>query len=269
MTRLGLIFLIAWSAWGQSAKEWNARVSALRSTPDDVCGAATRKLAVEIRAMPHGTDQVNVADHLAALSTEGDFGQATLQEVTDTLADALRAAPSKADGPYNTLAERERLEHVVVRLDDLRYSAAKVRLRKATLAREKVGFVLKDLAGKSWSLTELRGKVVLVNLWATWCPPCRKEMPDLDALAKEYGPKGLVVLGITNEDAAVARKYLAEHPYGYPILLDDGGKVTKAYDVTGIPKSFIYNREGKIAAESIDMRTLGQFRELLAQAGLN
>jgi thiol-disulfide isomerase/thioredoxin len=246
--RLGLI-LMAFGAWAQSAKDVDARVGALRSLPDDQRGAMTHQLALDVRAMPVGADRTSVAQHLAMLSTEGDFGQETLQEVADTLANALRTAPPRANTAYEVLAELERLEHVTVKLDDPKYAAARARLQKAADARGKVDFSLSDLNGRRWKLSELRGKVVVVNMWATWCPPCRKEMPDLDALAKEF-PNDLVILGLTDEEPAVARKYLAEQPYGYPILLDDGGKVKAAFGVEGIPKSFFYNRQGQIAADS-------------------
>jgi len=272
MWRLLLVSLFALCTFAQNtkepAKEIDARVGTLRQLPDDQRGAATRKLAAEVRALPPDANRTSVAQHLAMLSTEGDFGQQTLQDVATTLAEALRTAPAKADTAYQVLAELERLEHVTVQLDDPKYAEARAQLQRASERRAKIDFALKDLNGRTWKLSELRGKVVLVNLWATWCPPCRKEMPDLDALAKEFGPQGLVVLGLTDEDAATARKYLSEHPYGYPILLDEGGNVKQAYDVVGIPKSYVYDRQGKIAAESIDMRTMRQFRELLARAGM-
>jgi peroxiredoxin len=133
---------------------------------------------------------------------------------------------------------------------------------------ERTDFTLNDLDGKPWTLSSLRGKVVLVNFWATWCPPCRKEMPDLDALAHEFGPKGLVILSISDEEASKVRSYISAHDIRYPILLDPGRKVTESFHVDGIPKSFILNREGKLVAQSIDMRTRGQFLQMLAAADL-
>jgi peroxiredoxin len=134
--------------------------------------------------------------------------------------------------------------------------------------RQNGDFTLTDLEGKKWRLKELRDRVVLVNFWATWCPPCRKEMPDLDALYRAYGKKGLVVLAISDEEGGKVKTFLAAHGVSYPVLLDAGRKVNEEFHVEGIPKSFIYDRQGKLAAQSIDMRTRAQFLEMLKAAGL-
>jgi peroxiredoxin len=94
-------------------------------------------------------------------------------------------------------------------------------------------------------------------------------MPDLETLYKRYKEKGLVVIAISDEDDAKVRSFIAESKYTFPVLLDPGRKVNEEYQVDGIPKTFIYNREGKLAAQSIDMRTMGQFLTLLRRAGLN
>jgi peroxiredoxin len=131
-----------------------------------------------------------------------------------------------------------------------------------------VDFTLADLRGKSWTLSELRGKVVVVNFWATWCPPCRKEMPDLEALYNRFKGEGFVVLAVSDEDAAKVRPFIAERQVTYPILLDPGRKVNDLFQVEGIPKTFVYDRDGKLVAQSIDMRTRKQFLGMLAEAGL-
>jgi peroxiredoxin len=142
------------------------------------------------------------------------------------------------------------------------------RLEADDAKRQAADFTLADLHGKKWHLQDLRGKVVLVNFWATWCPPCRKEMPDLQALYDKFKDQGFVVLAISDEDTAKVSPFIAERKIGYPILLDPGRKVNEAYIVEGIPKSFVYDRGGKLVAQSIDMRTRNQFLEMLAQAGL-
>jgi thiol-disulfide isomerase/thioredoxin len=160
-----------------------------------------------------------------------------------------------------------RYEHVKASLDNPQF------LTMAQLAaddelRARADFTLSDLDGKSWTLRELRGKVVLVNFWATWCPPCRKEMPDLEALYRKFKDQGLVILAIDDVEAGKIKPYLAEHPVTYPILLDPGRKANESFHIGGIPKSFVYDREGKLVAQSIDMRTEKQFLEMLAKAGL-
>ena len=114
----------------------------------------------------------------------------------------------------------------------------------------------------------LRGKVVVVNFWATWCPPCRKEIPGLKALYKRFKSQGLVVLGISDEPAARVRRFSGGLNITYPILLDPGRKVSNLYSAESIPMTFVYNRSGKLVAEAMDMRTRQQFLAMLADAGL-
>ena len=93
-------------------------------------------------------------------------------------------------------------------------------------------------------------------------------MPDLQALYDKYKDQGLLVLSISDEDAGKVSPFLAERKISYPVLLDPGRKVAEAFVVEGIPKSFVYDRDGKLVAQSIDMRTRSQFQAMLAQAGL-
>ena len=147
-------------------------------------------------------------------------------------------------------------------------AAAIAKLEADDRARQTANFTLTDLSGKSWTLQDLHGSVVLVNFWATWCPPCRKEMPDLEALYQRFAAKGLVILAISDEEASTVRPFIADRQVTYPILLDPGRKVNELFRVEGIPKTFVYDREGKLAAQAIDMRTSRQFLEMLAHAGL-
>jgi peroxiredoxin len=125
-----------------------------------------------------------------------------------------------------------------------------------------------DLEGKPWSLKSLQGKVVLVNFWATWCPPCRKELPDLESLYEQFQKQGLVILAISDEDASAVKPFIAEQGISYTVLLDPGRNVNTLFHIMRIPQTFIYDRSGKLAAESMDRRTRKQFLGLLAQAGL-
>jgi peroxiredoxin len=245
-----------------------AELKSLRGVPDDKRGEVTKGIALEIRRLPAGILKASLANNLANLATEGDFGHDTLQEVATTLAEALRERPSQETQPYLELAQLIRYEHVQVSLDSSQLAAAMSTLETYDRDRQLANFTLKDLKGKAWTLKDLRDHVVLVNFWATWCPPCRKEMPDLDALYLRYKDQGLVVLAISDEEAAKVSTFLATHHISYPILLDPGRKVNEQFHVEGIPKSFVYDRQGNLAAQAIDMRTQGQFLKLLNRAGL-
>ena len=110
---------------------------------------------------------------------------------------------------------------------------------------------LVDLKGEAHRLAEWRGKVLVLNFWATWCAPCREEMPEFDALQKELGDKGLQFVGVAIDDPAVVRGYLAKYPVNYPILVGDAG-VPEWADSLGnelsvLPFSVVFDREGRIS----------------------
>jgi len=257
--------------WTEQEKPIQAQIIGLRGLPDDVRAQTTKDLALQIRALPASPNKLALANKLASRATEGDFGHDTLQEVATTLADALQQQPPPQKlnpDPYDELAQLVRYEHVQAAVQDPRFEEAMAALESADKRRQDANFTLTDLHGKTWTLKELRGEVVLVNFWATWCPPCQKEMPDLESLYKEFRHQRFVILAISDEDADKVRPFIAERKITYPILLDPGHKVGSLFEVEGIPKSFVYDRDGKLVAQSIDMRTQQQFREMLAQAGL-
>jgi peroxiredoxin len=262
------------TVWSDQEKPIVEQLHGLRKLDDTVRVHTTKDLALQIRQLPVVPNKLRLAGALAGLSTEGDFGKDTLQEVTTTLAAALReqppaAKPGEPDFLYVELASLVRYEHMQAASDNPQFAAAMAKLEADDAKRQHADFTLTDLQGKAWHLQDLRGKVVLVNFWATWCPPCRKEMPDLDALYNRFKDQGFVVLSISDEEAAKVSPFIAEHKISYPVLLDPGRKVNDAFIVEGIPKSFVYDREGKMVAQSIDMRTRNQFLEMLAQAGLH
>jgi len=246
----------------------------LRRLSDDVRARTTKQLAIDIRRLPLTPNKLQLANALANLSTEGDFGHVTLQEVATTLADALREQPLPMDGSqpnsvYVELATLVRYEHVQASLDNPQFAASMAKLEADDKQRERADFTLIDLQGKTWTLQALHGKIVLVNFWATWCQPCRKEMPDLDALYRRFKDRGFVILGISDEEPGKVKQLLAEQSVTYPILLDPGRKVNELFRIDGIPKSFLYDRSGKLVSSAIDMRTQGQFLGMLAKAGLH
>jgi peroxiredoxin len=238
----------------------------LRSLPDDEWTKSVAELARDIQGLPPGSGRAMLIGSLSNLVTEGDAGHDTLQMVASTMAQVLRDGPNPSLS--RTLASLVRYEHLQVSVDDPGYRAAMAKLEEEDRHRLSLDFALSDLKGGKWSMQDLRGKVVLVNFWATWCPPCRREMPDMEGLSKRFGPRGLVILAISDEDAAKVQPFIAEHKYSYPILLDPGRTVNKLFGVEGIPKSFLYGRDGKLVAQAIDRRTERQFLEMLKLAGL-
>ena len=124
-------------------------------------------------------------------------------------------------------------------------------------ARQKLAddFALKTAEGPTLKLSEQRGKVVLVNFWATWCPPCKEEMPAMQRLHERYHKDGFVLLAISvDADPRVVRPYVAEHRFTFPVVLDSKMEVANAYGVRALPASFIIDRDGTLAAMAIGPR---------------
>jgi len=144
------------------------------------------------------------------------------------------------------------------------------------LAAEEVDFTLPDVAGNAVSLSDFRGKWVIVNYWATWCPPCLEEIPDLVSLYEE-NRDSVVVLGVNYEE--VNHEYLAEfvesHMMSYPVVRSDPVPVTPLGPVLGLPTTYIISpqgermarQEGPVTRESIEAYLERKQRELSAARG--
>jgi hypothetical protein len=187
--------------------------------------------------LPASGNKLRLALGLASKSTEGDFGRPAVQAAATTLAGALREKPipwtgierirrdkfSEALLPaygYNELAQLEHYEHVTVSLKgDPHCRAAIGALNAMDVKRAHLDFELKDRTGKTWRLSDLRGHVV--------------------------------VLGISDEEAPKIDDFLKIHPIAYPVLLDSDRVVNRLFSIHGIPKSFVYDRSGKLVAQAI------------------
>lgn len=109
-------------------------------------------------------------------------------------------------------------------------------------------FVLKDLEGKEISLAQLKDKVVLIDFWATWCGPCRKALPSIEKLSKEFESKGLVTLAISTEEPEVVKQFLIKNKLTIKSLIDKGMETAKKFSVKGLPTVFIIGRDGKVVS---------------------
>lgn len=121
-------------------------------------------------------------------------------------------------------------------------------------------FTLKDLAGNDVSLSNFQGKAIILNFWATWCPPCRAEIPHFIKLYEEYKDKGLVIIGISLDQGVdtVIKDFVAKYNITYPILRGNKEVIASYGGMAGIPTTFFINREGKIVNKImgiIDERT--------------
>ncbi|MBC7326715.1 redoxin domain-containing protein [bacterium] len=110
-------------------------------------------------------------------------------------------------------------------------------------------FTLMSLDGKTYTLSNLKGKVVLLDFWATWCPPCREELPIIEKLHQEYKDKGLLVLGINDEDKATVENFLKENNLTFPILVDAQSKVALLYNVESIPRVLLIDKDGNVVKD--------------------
>jgi thiol-disulfide isomerase/thioredoxin len=120
------------------------------------------------------------------------------------------------------------------------------------------------LAGGLVSLSDHRGKVVLINLWATWCPPCQSEVPVLEAAYQLHDEDGLIVLGVDmGEAASTVQAFVDRAGITYPVLLDTDSTLLSKYRALGLPVSIVVDREGIVRARSVGALTRGKLEGLL------
>lgn len=113
------------------------------------------------------------------------------------------------------------------------------------LSGKAANFTLKSRSGKNIKLSELRGQVVMLNFWASWCGPCRKEMPLLEQIHKKYKSLGFTLLGVNVEqDSSAAKRYLKDVKVSFPILFDVTNKTSKLYNVSAMPTTILIDRNG-------------------------
>ena len=145
------------------------------------------------------------------------------------------------------------------------WNAAKIQQQFA--GKPAPAFVVKGLDGKAISLASFKGKIVLLDFWATWCPPCRADAPALEKLHQQH--QDLAIIGISvSEERATVEKFLREYPRGYPVALTTENELSRPYQAGPLPLYLVIDREGKLTAAVEGDQGMAQLRRLLKQAGL-
>lgn len=134
------------------------------------------------------------------------------------------------------------------------------------VGRSAPNFTLNDLAGNQVTLSDFRGKVVFLNFWATWCPSCRAEMPEIEAAYQNYQGQNVVFIGVDlYENGDRVRNFVQEGGYSWTFVIDATGEVTKNYAVTGIPASFFLDKKGVVRAIKVGAMNREEIESQLAR----
>jgi thiol-disulfide isomerase/thioredoxin len=134
----------------------------------------------------------------------------------------------------------------------------------ATPPTANLKFSFKDISGKKVSLSAFKGKVIILDFWATWCVPCKAEIPGFIELQKKYGDKGLQIIGLSVDDSmTMAKKYADEMKMNYPVLLAEGKEdILRAYDpINSIPVSVVIDRQGRIVGRHLGIAAMDVFEQ--------
>ena len=128
-------------------------------------------------------------------------------------------------------------------------------------------FNLKDQYGVIHSLENYKGKVIFLNFWATWCPPCKKEMPDIENIYKEYGEnkKDVVILGVNSEKENEVKKFLKDKEYTFPTVIDKNSEVMRKYFIQAFPTSFVIDKEGNVYGYVMGGLTREQIKQVIEE----
>lgn len=137
------------------------------------------------------------------------------------------------------------------------------------VGRQAADFTLKTVDGSPVRLADLRGKIVLLDFWATWCPPCRHELPTIEALSRKYKDRNVLVFGINDEEVKTAKHFLEQHYPDLATLHDGDGKVHRLYGCFSIPTVLVIDGTGKIVAHFVGERPENELVAALKQAGMN
>jgi peroxiredoxin len=126
-------------------------------------------------------------------------------------------------------------------------------------------FTLTDLEGNELSLSDFYGKILVLNFWATWCPPCREEIPDFIEVYNKYEYEDVQFIGVSNEDIFTLRSFVEDYNINYPILVDDANVMEK-WGIRAIPITFVFDRDGQIIFKNVGMMTGEQLENVIEDA---
>jgi thiol-disulfide isomerase/thioredoxin len=127
-----------------------------------------------------------------------------------------------------------------------------------------IDFKLKDLNGKEVSLSDYKGKKVFLNFWASWCPPCKAEMPEMEKLYQETKDSDLVILAVNlSEDKSTVQNFIKNNKYTFSVLLDSDNAAAMKYQVVSIPTSYFIDKEGNVVAKHIGSMTLENMKSYI------
>lgn len=130
-------------------------------------------------------------------------------------------------------------------------------------------FALTDIQGKTIKVSDLKGKTVLLDFWATWCGPCGADGPSLDKLYQKYGGKSLVIIGVSvNEERSIVQKFLSEHPHEYSIALTTENEMPRPYQIGVFPTYIVIDSEGNLVSATEGDKGFSELRKMLKKAGL-
>jgi peroxiredoxin len=250
------------------AKALFEEIRKLPDLPDLTRDHAFREIVQKVRRQPQEYRLI-LLSNLVVSADEVATESATLRQIADLIVEELHDPPQAgSESAFGALAELAFYRHIEVSFDDPRYRAELAKLEAGAKTRAHADFTLLDTTGKSWHLKDLKGKVVLVNFWATWCAPCQRELPDFQSIHERFRDRGLLILAVTGEDAATVKQFLVDHPMGYRILLDPADATKKTFAIEGIPHSMLYDREGRMVGQIPSPFTKAQLLQTLSEAGL-
>jgi peroxiredoxin len=228
-------------------------VNPMVEAPGQVVSAPKKALAVKSTNPDNGQPVVTEAPPAAPAATFGDITEPTAP------AEALRlplqpATSAKAASPSQETAPKQLIQD------------ANAQPKAGFMAPD---FSLKTIDGQQVQLSDLRGKTVLVSYWATWCIPCKEELPELDKIQQEYKDKGLVIItidAIEQDKVEAVQNLVGQLNLGLPVLLDEDNTVYQQYKVLFFPTSFLVGSDGMIQQVMLGSKSSSELRALIDQA---